>query len=498
MKGGMAPIIFPRHPSAWALLVLHSFNVLLALIMLMDKDAAFDYRVWFILYSVLVFSYALFDKLDNVVFVTRTLFLGAVGYYPMLIKAIDPDGIFSLIELSTQGWDVVTTMYVLTSFALFGSEIGLLAGTIGRPKQIVEKIKLDELNYKILFYCSLVLVIFIAYLTAEAAGPSLFVAGYATEAQGQLLGNTQAIGIIGVLAMVLAANRVGIKFAKPLMLVAVLYFLIWAMFFHGLRQDVLTALLGMYVVHSISKEKAPRIDMRAAVILVVIVLVFELWGTMRTTLATDGFDPLAATEQISSHLGESHEYQLSTLSAIGTTVANTIYLVQNGQVDLLYGRTFWEYIPRTPPEFIYPDRPVDYAWMFQDYGLVSAGGFHELAEAYLNFGIVGAFVVPLVLSFLISKAYWGACVYQTIWRYFLLFSFLGIWMRGTWYQIFAFYKTFITAVILFSCFYLIISFVKLLGTRKVHKSMLDLKPADSKLTPIDERSIIISRASDDK
>lgn len=480
MKGGMTPIILSKHSGAVALLALHSLNVWFSLLVCMDKDAAFDYRAWLLLYSTFVFAYSLIDKLDNVLFATRTLFLGAVGYYPMLIKAIDPDGIFSLIELSTQGWDVVATMYALTSFALFGNEIGLLAGSIGRPRQIARKIEVDELNYKVLFYCSLMLVVFIAYLTTESAGPSLFVASYATEAQGQLLGNTQAMGIIGVLAMVLAVNRVKLKFARPLMLISVLYFLVWAMFFHGLRQDVLTALLGMYVVHLISKAKSPRIDMKAAVILVVLVLIFELWGTMRTTLATDGFDPLAAKEQISSHFGESHVYQLSTLSSIGTTVANTVYLIQNGQVDFLYGRSFLEYIPRTPPEFIYPDRPVDYAWIFQDYNLVSAGGFHELAEAYLNFGVAGAFIVPLILSFLISKAYWGACVYQTIGRYFLLFSFIGIWMRGTWYQIFAFYKTFITAVVLFACFWVIASFVHLVRARRRQSVMSgSLAPASA-------------------
>lgn len=470
MKGAMPPTVLPNQTSALVLLVLHSFNVCLSLLMFMDKDAAFDYRAWLFLYSVFVFAYSLIDKLDNLLFATRTLFLGAVGYYPMLIKTIDPEGMFSLFEPSTQGWDVVAMMYGLTSFALFGSEIGLLAGRIGMPRQSLGNIKFDELNYKILFFCSIVLVIFIAYLTAESAGPSLFIASYASEAQGQLLGNTQAMGIIGLLSMVLAMNRTNISFAKPLMIISVLYFLVWAMFFHGLRQDVLTALLGMYVIHSIARGKPPRIDMRVALILVVLVLVFELWGTMRATLATEGFDPLAAKEHISSQLGESHVYQLSTLSAIGTTVANMVYLIQNGQVDFLYGRTFLEYIPRTPPEFIYPDRPVDYAWMFQDYGLEACGGFHELAEAYLNFGIAGAFFVPLILSFLISKAYWGACVHQTVWRYFLLFSFLGIWMRGTWYQIFAFYKTFITAIILFGVYWVIVSLVRSLRVKKTPSS----------------------------
>ncbi len=478
MKGAMPLALLHKQFSVLILLVLHSFNILIALIMLLEKSWAFDYRAWFFLYSAFVFSYSLVRKLDNLLFATRTLFIGAIGYYPMLIKVLDPEGFFSLFEQSTQGWEVVVTIYVSTSMALFGSEIGLLVGGFGNSKRISDKVMIDDLSYKTLFYCSFALVVFVAYLTAVSAGPSLFVATYASEPEGQLLGNLQAMGIIGVLAMLLAANRVSIKFAKLLMLLSVSYFLVWAMFFHGLRQDVLTALLGMYVVHSISRNKPPRIDIRVATILVVLVLVFELWGTMRASLATDGFDPVGAVEHMSGHFGD-HVYQISTLSSIGTTVANTVYLVQNGQVDFLYGRTFLEYIPRTPPEFIYPDRPVDYAWMFQEYGLVAVGGFHELAEAYLNFGVAGAFIVPLILSFLISKAYWGACVHQTIWRYFLLFSFVGIWMRGTWYQIFAFYKTFITVVILFGCFWVIVSLVKFLGSQKVRQPSLEMKSANT-------------------
>lgn len=452
------------------LLCLQVLNAFLALGVLLEPDAAFDYRAWFFLYSAFVFGYSLISKLDNLLFMTRTLFLGAVGYYPMLIKTIDPEGMFSLFEPFTQGWGVVATMYAATSFALLGNEIGLWAGRIRKPVEMPARTKARESSYKVLFFCALMLVIVIAYLTAESAGPSLVVASYASEAQGQLLGNTQAMGIIGLLAMVLAINRASISFAKPLMMMAALYFLVWAMFMHGLRQDVLTALLGMYIVHSIARGKSPRVGVKAAMVLIVFVLVFELWGTMRSTLATDGFDPSAAVEQILTHMGTSHVYQLSTLSAIDTTVANTIYLVQNGQVDFLYGKSFLEFIPRTPPEFLYPDRPQDYAWMFQDYGLVACGGFHELAEAYLNFGIAGAFFVPLVLSFLISKAYWGACMYQTVWRYFLLFSFVGIWMRGTWYQIFAFYKTFITAIILFCVYWAILSLVRSMKVRKIQNT----------------------------
>jgi hypothetical protein len=138
-----------------------------------------------------------------------------------------------------------------------------------------------------------------------------------------------------------------------------------------------------------------------------------------------------------------------TVSPISTTFANTVWLVDNGKLELALGRSYWEFILRTPPEFLYPDRPKDYAWLFEEFGLLAGGGFFELGEAYMNFGLLGTLVAPGVLSFLMAKTFYNVIARQTVLSYFLLFTFLGVFLRGTWYQTFAFYRGFWTAIILY-------------------------------------------------
>jgi len=140
-----------------------------------------------------------------------------------------------------------------------------------------------------------------------------------------------------------------------------------------------------------------------------------------------------------------------TLGPITTTFANTVYLIKQNSLDFIYGRSYFEFLLRTPPEFLYPDRPKDYATIFANYGLSSGGGFFELAEAYLNFGIFGAFIVPMVITFLISFLYFRLKRGGGLFYIFALSSLLCIWMRGAWYQTFAYYKSFIAAALLY-CF----------------------------------------------
>lgn len=59
MKWAMPLTVLPRQSSALILLFLHSFNVLLALLMFLDGGTAFDYRAWFFLYSAFVFACSL-------------------------------------------------------------------------------------------------------------------------------------------------------------------------------------------------------------------------------------------------------------------------------------------------------------------------------------------------------------------------------------------------------------------------------------------------------
>jgi hypothetical protein len=107
--------------------------------------------------------------------------------------------------------------------------------------------------------------------------------------------------------------------------------------------------------------------------------------------------------------------------------------------------------------------------MFQEYGLLSGGGFFELAEVYMNFGLLGALVIPGIVSFLMAKSYYHAFYRQSMLSYFLLFSFLTIFLRGTWYQTFAFFRAFLVCMLLYVTYIFIDQiFVPAMGVR-IHK-----------------------------
>ena len=108
---------------------------------------------------------------------------------------------------------------------------------------------------------------------------------------------------------------------------------------------------------------------------------------------------------------------------------------------------------------MYPDRPESLAWLPSKLfdRNVSAGGFTELAEVYLNFGIWGALFVPGIISYIIG---WSFKLFMrnkySLYYAIPFFSILAVYFRGNLYQTFAFYKAFVTGVIL----YVIILFVR--------------------------------------
>ena len=404
--------------------------------------------------SFVLFVILLLRRLGNVLFLARTLFLGGIGYYPMMVKVLaGPDALFSLYEPATQGFDIAVVMYVATSLAILGNEIGLSLGSrVSAPTPAESFARPSEL-WRTIFYTSIPIILLVSFLTVQAAGPTVFVATYASQPGGQLLGNTQNIGIICLLAVFVASYKVDVRYGRTVFMVVAIVFLVWAMFLRGLRQDVVTAVLGIAVCYGLVHRRAYRLSLKGISVVLAFLFVVELMGAARAVIATEQVTFTDLWQLMASTLSEGRgAHHFGTVSPIATTFSNIVYLIDSKTMDLVFGKSFLEFIPRTPPEFLYPDRPRDYAWIFDDYGLGATGGIFELAEAYMNFGFLGALVIPGLISFLMAKAFYGALHRQSVISYFLLFTFLGMFLRGTWYQIFAFYKSFLTALILFVVF----------------------------------------------
>ena len=232
------------------------------------------------------------------------------------------------------------------------------------------------------------------------------------------------------------------------------------MLLRGMRIDSITCVFGLYVIYFLSKNKHPIFEKRHIVLAFLLIVSLEVWAVLRSGLVNNEFNVMTSLEHIlkgisASNAHDAKTYHGGTISPISNTMTNIIYLIDMDKMDYYYGKTILEFLPRTPPAFIYPDRPKDYAWIFTEYNMIAGGGFYELAEAYMNFGLLGAFIFPLLLTFFISASYWRVFYSQSIFNYFIFFSFLASWFRGNWYQIFAFYKNFVTAMILYFVFIII-------------------------------------------
>jgi hypothetical protein len=199
---------------------------------------------------------------------------------------------------------------------------------------------------------------------------------------------------------------------------------------------------------------------------VAFIVLMEFFGFLRANVLSANFNYVDCFHQfLEFYLHPGDTISFDAFSGIATTFANIIYAKAIGLVSVLHGRTYWEYILRTPPEFLYPGRPQDYSLIFKDWNLSSGGGFFELAEAYLNFGSIGALLIPFIISFFISRVFYGAIRKKSLVSIFALFGILSVFLRGALYQTFAFYRgQLVAAVVLF----ILLSFVKMSRMRSSH------------------------------
>lgn len=426
------------------------FNACLSLVALLLEQEYAPIRL-IALISFASFMILLWNKLDNILLLARTLFLGGIGYFPMLIKTMfGPTTFFSAYERSTQGFDIVILMYVATSLAIFGNEIGLnLGARHAGGVQKVENVEESSL-WRTIFYVSIPVVLWASYESIVSLGPMVFLATYASETKNMVLGNSVGLGIICLLAMFVAYLKCGRRYDLPIIIALTVFFLIYSLFLRGSRQDVLTALFGMLVCFSLAKRQTFAVTRKFVFFVLIVFILFELWGTARLLIATNKYSLKDVVDIVMTNSTNAADaIQFGTVSGIATTFSNMVWLIENERVELAWGRSYWEYILRSPPAFLYPDRPTDYAWIFQDYNLEAGGGFFEIGEAYMNLGLVGALLFPAIVSYLMARSFFNALKKQTAFSYFLLFSFLGVFFRGTWYQTFGFYKLFLTVMIFY-------------------------------------------------
>ncbi|WP_306532894.1 hypothetical protein [Geobacter sp.] len=436
------------------LLIFNLFNAFLGLLCLYDPGFFADAYLPLFLFSGLVLCWNMFDKFRNILFLSRTFFLAVIGYFPMAVKVFaGPNALFSAWEPRSQDFSVVIIMYALTSMALLANEVGLRCGRLFlHYDQATASAELEKKGYDVLFWVSLLLVAMIGFQFASQ-GQLITSEAYSLDYEKTFLGlgNYNAIGAIMMMTALLSIKRDKSKVKLVLLTVVAGYYLIWGILLRGARQDVITPILGCYIVYFIADRKLPVISKKTFAVCVFVFWFGLTFGRLRMSAMSNlSFkDVFVLFTYMKDRALESDMYDLDFISAISTTFSNTIYMIQNNFIGFSYGESYLDFILRTPPKFLYPDRPEDLALLFENHGLITGGGVFELAEGYLNFGILGALIVPFVISFVISRFFWQALFRQSLWRYFLLFAFLSVWLRGALYQTFAYYKSIITAMIMY-------------------------------------------------
>lgn len=396
--------------------------------------------------SFLFFIALCYLERGNILFFARTVILGLIGYFPIFFKCLfGQDALFSPYEPSTQTLRVVVLMYIFTSYSLFGNAIGL---TLGQSNFHTADKNSKYPKWTIAFYISIPIVIVAAYLYTLHFGDTIFVASYASseKMQPSLIGSLNSFGISSLYIIFLAGLKYNYKYWKFIFIFSFCYFVIYATILHGGRQDAITPILGLFILYNLNKGQILRINLVMLPLIFVLLIFFEAWGTLRGSIGDFSLDLFV---NLIPEMFSGDAARFGTVSPLATTFSNCVWLIDSGTLDLFYGKTYFEYILRTPPEFIFPSRPVDYSLLFEKYDLQTVGGFYELGEAYINFGFIGALLVPGTISFLLSKSYYYVLKTQSLIAYFFLFSFLCCFLRGTCYQTFAFYKAFLVCMVLY-------------------------------------------------
>lgn len=457
-------------------LVLAGINAALSSLSLLAVDN-YDFVTAIAISSIALFAIVCLIESDNILFLARTFILGFIGYFPMIVKILyGQDALFSGYEKSTQEFDIATIMYVTTSFALFSSQIGFAAARYKRqPNGRASKalvwppaIRSSDTEYwYVASVAGVLLAVVSAYFFITGYGPSILVAGYGAPERldkGIPVGIANVLGAIGIFSLFIAGLKGYLYRWKLIFLLVSGVFIIYSQLLMGLRQDAMSVLFGLVVLFGVVSRREIGLKLGYLPLIVISYIFFEGWGIARTALAA-GIPFTDIVSAAFTSIDDSGVIRLGTVSPIATTFSNTVFMIENQMINLSLGKSYLEWLLRIPPEAVYPGRPADYALMFEEYDLSAGGGFFELAEVYMNFGIAGALIIPGFVSFLMGRAYYYAMNRQTMLGYFLLFSFLTIFFRGTWYQTFAFFKAFLVCMLAYVIYVFVVQMLRAFSGR---------------------------------
>jgi len=262
-----------------------------------------------------------------------------------------------------------------------------------------------------------------------------------------LLGIWNSVGMYLILVSFLGLHYRDGRMRRPRVIWVVLVLsVIMNMMLRGLRQDTFPV-LGIIIFFSwlLIRPQPPARPVLYAILIVsagYVVGVFT--GRLRTTFSWAGFQNLLdsplAMFFFKNYTGGT-SFLLETASSVAGTFLVVFLKTSGGTVGLLYGRSYLDFIPRTPPEFLYPGRPQDLAWEMKYEGVwLASGGILEISEAYWNFSRLGILLVPLLISYFVTRVSLKVCDCSNPMFAAFPLAIMATMSRWILYQTFALYK----------------------------------------------------------
>ena len=433
-------------PSSASKLVNDWWPILAMGLLLFTVDAIpYSIELFIYFFSLALITYHFFEKSLRIAYLARLILFVLVGSYAYAVKLISADTYFSVFEFSTQRVEIARKMFALTLIGVPFCYAGLIYGERIRSKPLSLTDFYEFSFYQnVSFLFGLVTTGSVILLTQAISKGSILQGAYGGTIDGTSLplGGINTLAGLGTVIMLYWSIKTSRIIYWVSFFLVTAYYLVSCLVLRGLRQDMASLLFCLFVCFYTLKYKEFKFKWRYVGYLLPVLVLFEFFGIVRSGLSQWVHGNIPFSEVLTIGLGNANYSDVvysGTLGPISTTLANAIDGIFYSSTPITLGKGYFDYFARLAPEILSPHRPEDYAHFFKNV-YSSGGGVFEIAEAIINFGLLGAMVMPFIFSVIYSYIYKNFENFKTLYWTILAGALLCVFLRGSWYQTFAYIK----------------------------------------------------------
>lgn len=350
-----------------------------------------------------------FQRKTHPILTFRMLALTAPGLAAALLKLYDPNGLISVYFARYQTYEFTAKAVLVCAGAGVSTTLAwrLAEKWEGRRSLSNAGRLLNLPPSTLLFIAAAAWLLDLPGRGAPVWNASYGLSDYGTRLLGINVYGAVAIGALASwagLVLITSGDRAG----RRLLVFGVLGLFCLDSLVRGERSETLALVVGVYCMLAF-KHQFLRSAKFLGVVLTISVLLSLAVASVRVYLETPD-SPMTRALQSMNLLAVNETYVngvpigvygFAEIPAVGMgfLLYGVLGLVDEGNLALLGGRSYVDHLVNTIPESLNPWRRENISWYLTTQGYESAGGMLEVAEAYLNFGLVGVFLVPLVVSF---------------------------------------------------------------------------------------------------